>query len=177
MNDNMIVRGISFKLTGNEFNQVKTERMIDVKEYNRLDMNFHNSISHRLGQPPLPEIGLVKECACQATGISIEQFDSRSRKREAVIARQMAMTYYVSNDISLTFSLEKIGKSFGGKNHATVCHAGKSISNLIETKNQEVVSYVSRFIKNISDRNSIYPISMTPIDRKIKRASKNTNKP
>lgn len=54
----------------------------------------------------------------------------KSRKREYVFARQVAM-YLISKYSTAT--LEKIGAQFAGKDHATVLHAKKVINNLIDT--------------------------------------------
>jgi len=54
----------------------------------------------------------------------------KSRKREYVYARQIAM-YLISKYSTAT--LEKIGAQFAGKDHATVLHAKKVINNLIDT--------------------------------------------
>ena len=54
----------------------------------------------------------------------------KSRKREYVLARQIAM-YLISKYSTAT--LEKIGYQFNGKDHATVLHAKKVVNNLIDT--------------------------------------------
>jgi chromosomal replication initiator protein len=54
----------------------------------------------------------------------------KSRKREIVWARQLAM-FILRKKTKM--SLSKIGELCGNKDHATVLHACKSISNLIET--------------------------------------------
>jgi hypothetical protein len=55
---------------------------------------------------------------------------TKNRKRELVYARQVSM--YLIFRFS-TCSLERIGEIFGGKDHATIIHARKTIANLMET--------------------------------------------
>ncbi len=53
-----------------------------------------------------------------------------TRKREVVIARQIAM--YLCKKLT-TDSLTTIGASLGNRNHSTVVYACRSIEGLIET--------------------------------------------
>lgn len=62
--------------------------------------------------------------------ITIEAFQSKSRKREIVKRRQLAM-YFCRRKTSL--SLEQIGLKLASKDHATVLHAIKEIHNLVQT--------------------------------------------
>jgi len=55
---------------------------------------------------------------------------SKTRKREIVQARQVAM--YFSKNLTKS-SLATIGAQIGGKDHATVLHACKTVNNLIDT--------------------------------------------
>jgi chromosomal replication initiator protein len=54
----------------------------------------------------------------------------KTRKREIVQARQVAMFFSKSMTKA---SLATIGSQIGGKDHATVLHACKTVNNLIET--------------------------------------------
>ncbi len=62
--------------------------------------------------------------------ISIEKIHSKTRKREIVQARQLAM--YFSKNYTKS-SLAAIGSKCGKKDHATVLHACKTVRNLSET--------------------------------------------
>ncbi|MFA6713490.1 MAG: helix-turn-helix domain-containing protein, partial [Bacteroidales bacterium] len=55
---------------------------------------------------------------------------SKTRKREIVQARQIAM--YLSRNLTKT-SLASIGSQIGGKDHATVLHAYNTVCDLIDT--------------------------------------------
>ena len=58
---------------------------------------------------------------------------SKTRKREVVQARQISM--YFSKKMTKS-SLASIGAHCGGKDHATVLHACRTINNLVETDKQ-----------------------------------------
>ena len=58
---------------------------------------------------------------------------SKTRKREIVQARQVSM--FFSKNMTKS-SLASIGAQIGGKDHATVLHACKTVNNLIETDNR-----------------------------------------
>ncbi|NJM14003.1 MAG: hypothetical protein HC896_00220 [Bacteroidales bacterium] len=65
--------------------------------------------------------------------MEVEQMHKNSRKREVVQARQIAM-YFSKNKTKCSYA--KIGEIIGGKDHATVLHACKTVNNLIETDRQ-----------------------------------------
>ena len=72
----------------------------------------------------------IRKVVCEYLNLSEEKFNSPRRTREVAQARQIAM--YLSKQHTKA-PLTAIGASIGGKNHATVLHACKAISNLIET--------------------------------------------
>ncbi len=72
----------------------------------------------------------ICDCVCTHFNLSAEKFNSKKRTREIAQARQVAM--YLSKNHTKA-SLTAIGTAIGGKNHATVLHACKAISNLMET--------------------------------------------
>ena len=65
--------------------------------------------------------------------ITTEDFYSKSKKREMVQARQLAMHF---SKKFTKLSLAMIGQQCGGRDHATVIHALKTVSNLLETDKQ-----------------------------------------
>ncbi len=65
--------------------------------------------------------------------VEVESINTRSRKREVVLVRQVAM--YFSKRY-LDISTSKIGQYIGKRDHATVLHACKAITNLAETDKQ-----------------------------------------
>ena len=75
-------------------------------------------------------IDYIQKVVCNYFNIPIEQIQSKTRKREIVQARQVAM--FFSKNLTKA-SLATIGSQIGGKDHATVLHACKTVNNLIET--------------------------------------------
>lgn len=69
----------------------------------------------------------------QHTGYSVEALQLKTRKREIVEARQVAMYLAKKNSKE---SLAQIGATIGKKDHATVLHACKTVENLKETSKQ-----------------------------------------
>jgi chromosomal replication initiator protein len=66
---------------------------------------------------------------CKHFGLENSAIHTKSRKREVVQARQIAM-YLAKNNTD--FSTSKIGKLIGGKDHATVLHACKTVKSQCE---------------------------------------------
>jgi chromosomal replication initiator protein len=78
-------------------------------------------------------IDYIQKVVCNFFNISTELLHTNTRKRETVQARQIAMFF----SKSLTkCSLATIGSQIGGKDHATVLHACKTVNNLMETDKQ-----------------------------------------
>ncbi len=75
-------------------------------------------------------IDFIQKIVCDYFNISVDKIASKTRKRDVVQARQMAM--YFSKKLTKS-SLASIGNQCGNKDHATVLHACKTVSNLIDT--------------------------------------------
>ncbi len=73
----------------------------------------------------------VQEVVCEYFNITRETLLSKSRKRQIVQARQIAM--YMSRNLIGGCSLSTIGMELGGKDHATVLHACNTVSDLMST--------------------------------------------
>ena len=78
-------------------------------------------------------------------GVSIDQMCSADRSRLIVDARQIAM--YLCRELT-DLSLPKIGQAFGGRDHTTVMHANKKISEQMTMK-REVYNQVTELISRI----------------------------
>lgn len=78
-------------------------------------------------------IDYIQKVVCNYYDIGIDALQSKTRKREIVQARQVAM--YFSKNLTKS-SLATIGAQIGGKDHATVLHACKTVNNLIDTDKQ-----------------------------------------
>jgi len=75
-------------------------------------------------------IDYIQKVVCDYFDLPIELLKSKTRKRQVVQARQIAMFFAKSMTKS---SLSSIGMHCGGKDHATVLHACRTVNNLIET--------------------------------------------
>lgn len=90
-------------------------------------------------------VDYIVNVVCNCQNIQIEDFYSKSKKREIVQARQLAMYFakkYTKN------SLAMIGQQCGGRDHATVIHALKTVANLLET-DKKFKSLAEEIEKNI----------------------------
>ncbi len=75
-------------------------------------------------------IALIIRMVAEYFELKPEQLKSKSRKREIVQSRQIAM-YFAKKYTKA--SLNSIGAEFGGKNHATVMYSENMVVNLCET--------------------------------------------
>ncbi|MEA2105628.1 MAG: chromosomal replication initiator protein DnaA [Bacteroidota bacterium] len=75
-------------------------------------------------------VDYIQKVVCDYFNLSPDLLQSKTRKREIVQARQIAM--YFSKALTKS-SLASIGALIGGKDHATVLHACKTINNLMDT--------------------------------------------
>jgi chromosomal replication initiator protein len=75
-------------------------------------------------------IDYIQKVVCDYFDMDMDQLKSKTRKREIVQARQIAMFFAKSMTKS---SLATIGSQIGNKDHATVLHACKTVNNLIDT--------------------------------------------
>jgi chromosomal replication initiator protein len=89
-------------------------------------------------------VDYIQKIVCDYFNISPDQLHSKTRKREIVQARQIAMFFSKSLTKS---SLASIGSQIGGKDHATVLHACKTVNNLIDTDKR-----FKQTIKNIEKK-------------------------
>ena len=75
-------------------------------------------------------ISRITEIVCQYYNIPEGDFNSSKRTREVAQARQVAM--YLAKQYTKS-PLATIGSAIGGRNHATVLHSCKAVSNMMET--------------------------------------------
>ena len=91
-------------------------------------------------------IDYIQKVVCDYFDLPIELLKSKTRKREVVQARQIAM--FFSKKMTKA-SLASIGAQCGGKDHATVLHACKTVNNLLDT-DKRFRGYVADLEKKIS---------------------------
>ncbi len=91
-------------------------------------------------------IDYIQKVVCDYFGLPIDMIKSKTRKREVVQARQITMFFAKSFTKS---SLASIGLQCGGKDHATVLHACKTVNNLIDT-DKRFKGYIQELEKKIT---------------------------
>jgi len=75
-------------------------------------------------------IEYISKVVCDYFNMPVDTLQTKTRKREIVQARQIAM--YFSKSLT-KYSLASIGAQIGNKDHATVLHACKTVNNLKDT--------------------------------------------
>ncbi|WP_075602518.1 chromosomal replication initiator protein DnaA [Saccharicrinis aurantiacus] len=97
-----------------------------------ITIDVATSIVEKLVRKPTKELSVdsIQKTVCEYFGLQMDVLQSKTRKREIVQARQVAM--YFSKSLTGS-SLSAIGLQIGKKDHATVLHACKTVNNLIET--------------------------------------------
>jgi chromosomal replication initiator protein len=71
----------------------------------------------------------IRDAVCEYFSLSVDAISTKSRKREVVQARQIAM--YLSKQLTKN-SLASIGLAIGQRDHATVLHACKIVNDLMD---------------------------------------------
>ncbi len=77
--------------------------------------------------------------------VTVDEFLSKKRTKTIAFPRQIAM--YLSRELT-DLSLPKIGEEFGGRDHTTVIHAHKKITELL-TNDHEFQAEINTFIEEI----------------------------
>ncbi len=91
-------------------------------------------------------IDYIQKVICDYFDMPIDLMKSKTRKREIVQARQLTM--YFAKKLT-KYSLASIGAQCGNKDHATVLHACRTVSNLIDT-DKKFRSYVDDLKKKLT---------------------------
>ena len=78
------------------------------------------------------EVGIdyIQKTVSDFFKVDQDDLKAKTRKKEIVIARQVAM--YFSKDYT-NHSLKSIGYHFGGRDHSTVIHAVQSVNDMLDT--------------------------------------------
>ena len=91
-------------------------------------------------------IDYIQKVVCDYFNLPLEVLKSKTRKREVVQARQIAM--YFAKSLTKS-SLSTIGINCGGKDHATVLHACRTVNNLMDT-DKRFKNYIEELNNKIS---------------------------
>lgn len=87
----------------------------------------------------------IQEKICEIYNVTTKELSSKSRKKEIVFPRQLAM--YLCRELT-DMSLPKIGDLFGGRDHTTVIHAVDKIQAEMD-KNPVLQATVQTMIKEL----------------------------
>lgn len=99
-------------------------RNIDLELAKQTLKNIVHDIETEVG------IDFIQKTVSEYFSVSLEDMKAKTRKKEIVIARQVAM--YFAKEYT-HHSLKSIGFHFGGRDHSTVIHGVQSINDMIET--------------------------------------------
>jgi chromosomal replication initiator protein len=100
-----------------------------------IDLNLAKEVLRDLMQDSKVNLTIeeIQRIVCEYLDIPEDLVRAKTRKREVVRARQIAM--YFCKDLT-QHSLKTIGLHFGGRDHSTVIHANKTVEDQIETDDQ-----------------------------------------
>ena len=79
--------------------------------------------------PKITSVEKIRNVVCDYFSLTVDAISTKSRKREVVQARQIAM--YLSKRLTKN-SLASIGMEIGQRDHATVLHACKTVADLMD---------------------------------------------
>ncbi len=91
------------------------------------------------GSEPKPlTIDEIKQSVADYYKLSVDTIESKSRKHEITLARQMSM--FLAKQLT-QLSLKSIGASFGNRDHSTVLHLCQTIENYFATDSSIKIAY------------------------------------
>lgn len=96
-----------------------------------IDLNLARQVVSRIVKitPKVLTVEKIRDLVCEHFALSVDSISTKSRKREVVQARQIAM--YLSKQLTKS-SLSAIGATIGQRDHATVLHACKIVADQME---------------------------------------------
>ena len=124
------------------------EEIQDLKKSNAKIEALKKDLLEQLNtEPAANKLQEILNKVCTAAGISEDKIRLKTRKQEIVMARQ-AFFYFARETTG--FSHETLGDFMGGFNHATISHAIKSVSNLLESKDRMMTGLVRKIQNSIN---------------------------
>ena len=100
-----------------------TKKDIDLELAKQTLKNIVQDIDSEVG------IDFIQKTVSEYFDVALEDLKAKTRKKEIVIARQVAM--YLCKEYT-QHSLKSIGYHFGGRDHSTVIHAVQSVSDMMD---------------------------------------------
>ena len=97
-----------------------------------IDLALAKTIMKNIVKDIETEVGIdfIQKTVSDYFDIKIDDLKAKTRKKEIVTARQVAM--YFAKEFT-NHSLKSIGYHFGGRDHSTVIHAVQTVNDLMET--------------------------------------------
>jgi chromosomal replication initiator protein len=97
-----------------------------------IDLELAKQILQNIVQDIDSEVGIdyIQKFVSEYFNVTVESLKAKTRKREIVVARQVAM--YFAKEYT-TMSLKSIGFHFGSRDHSTVIHALTAVSDMMDT--------------------------------------------
>lgn len=86
---------------------------------------------------------IIERCAL-AGGVTVDEIKAKNRKREIVIARQLA-AYKIRKRFGNLVTWKRIASELNLKNHATVIHGFNAIESALQTNDQFVIPVMDRY--------------------------------
>lgn len=114
---------------------------VDLQLAKSMLQNFVESVSREI------TIDSIQKIVGEHFSVEVELMKAKTRKRQIVQARQIAM--YFAKEMT-RHSLKSIGLHFGGRDHSTVIHALQTVNDLIATD-----KYVKQSVAEIRKRISM----------------------
>ncbi|MEL6848504.1 MAG: chromosomal replication initiator protein DnaA, partial [Bacteroidota bacterium] len=97
---------------------------VDIELTRSMLKNFVETVSREI------TIESIQQIVSEHLGVEIDLMKAKTRKRDIVQARQIAM--FFAKELT-RHSLKSIGLHFGGRDHSTVIHALQTVNDLITT--------------------------------------------
>ncbi|HHP7241509.1 MAG TPA: chromosomal replication initiator protein DnaA [Cyclobacteriaceae bacterium] len=100
-----------------------------------IDLELAKQILKNIVQDIDSEVGIdfIQKTVSEYFKVDQDDLKAKTRKKEIVIARQVAM--YFAKEYT-NHSLKSIGYHFGGRDHSTVIHAVQSVNDMIDIDNR-----------------------------------------
>ncbi|PSL02555.1 chromosomal replication initiator protein DnaA [Cecembia rubra] len=97
-----------------------------------IDLTLAKTIMKNIVKDIENEVGIdfIQKTVSEYFDIKMDDLKAKTRKKEIVTARQVAM--YFSKEFT-NHSLKSIGYHFGGRDHSTVIHAVQTVNDLMDT--------------------------------------------
>ena len=102
---------------------------------------------YRHGGDQVCSVERIQEATAEQFGLAREAILARDRTPKVALARQVAM--YLARELT-DQGLPALGREFGGRNHTTVLHAWKRVSELVDKpgEKRETVESIRRRLED-----------------------------